>query len=115
MKVWKLIAGILSIIIFVIVMFQSCAAGVVNTIEESGGTSGSIGFICGILILAGGIVSIATRNSTGKGGNISLIILFGLSAIIGFAGYGNYSDLVVWSVWALVNVVLAVVSLIKNK
>ena len=115
MKIWKLIAGILSILVFVIVMLQSCAAGVVNALEESGGSSGSIGFICGILILAGGIVSIATRNSVGKGGNIALIVLFGLAALIGFAGYGNYSDLVFWSIWALVNVIFAVIALIRNK
>ena len=115
MKVWKLVSGILSIILFMVIELQSCAAGVVNALEDNGGSSGSVGFICGILILAGGIVSIVSRKSTGKGGNIALIVLFGLAALFGFAGYGNYSDLVVWSVCALINAVLAVVSLIKNK
>lgn len=115
MKTWKLISGILSVIIFIIVEVQSCAAGLVNTLEENGGSSGSIGFLCGILLLAGGIVSITTRNAQGKGGNIALIIIFGLAALIGFIGYGNYSDLVVWSVWALVNAVLAVVDMVKKK
>lgn len=115
MKVWKLVSGILSIILFIIIEFQSCAAGVVNALEENGGTSGSVGFICGILILAGGIVSIASRKSTGKGGNIALIVLFGLAAIFGFAGYGNYSDLAIWAAWALINAVLAVVAIIKNR
>lgn len=113
MKTWKLVSGILSIIIFIIVEFQSCAAGLVNTLEENGGTSGSIGFLCGILILVGGIVSITTRKAEGKGGNIALIIIFGLAAIIGFTGYGNYSDLVIWSLWSLVNAVLAVISAVK--
>lgn len=115
MKTWKLVSGILSIILFVIIEFQSCAAGVVNTLEENGETSGSVGFICGILILVGGIVSIASRKSTGKGGNIALIILFGLAALFGFAGFGNYSDLAIWAGWALINAVLAVVSIVKNK
>ncbi len=115
MKVWKLVAGILSIVLFIIIELQSCAAGVVNALEENGGSSGSVGFLCGILILAGGVVSIASRKSEKKGGNIALIVLFGLAAIIGFAGYGNYSDLAIWSVWAVINAVLAIVSLIKNK
>ena len=115
MKTWKLISGILSVIIFIIVEFQSCAAGLVNTLEENGGSSGSIGFLCGILILAGGIVSITTRKAEGTGGEIALIIIFGLAALIGFTGYGNYSDLVVWSVWALVNAALAVVDMVKKK
>ena len=65
MRVWKLVSGILSIILFAVVMFQSCAAGVVNALEDNGGISGSVGVIVGILMLAGGIVSIATRNKTG--------------------------------------------------
>lgn len=115
MKTWKLVSGILSIIIFLIVEFQSCAAGAVNALEDNGGISGSVGFLCGILILAGGIVSIAVRKSKGKGGNIALIVLFGLAALIGFAGYGNYSDLMIWSAWALINAVLAIVSIVLNK
>ena len=114
MRVWKLVSGILSIILFAVVMFQSCAAGVVNALEDNGGISGSVGVIVGILMLAG-IVSIATRNKTGMGHDIALIVLFGLAAVFGFAGYGNYSDLVIWSVWCLINAVLAVVSIIKNR
>ena len=87
MKVWKLVSGILSIILFVFVSFQSCAAGVSNALEANGEASGSAGIIVAILMLAGGIVSIATRKSLGKGGNIALIVLFGLAAIIGFAGF----------------------------
>ena len=109
MRVWKLVSGILSIILFAVVMFQSCAAGVVNALEDNGGISGSVGVIVGILMLAGGIVSIATRNKTGKGHDIALIVLFGLAAVF------NYSDLVIWSVWCLINAVLAVVSMIKNR
>ena len=56
MRVWKLVSGILSIILFAVVMFQSCAAGVVNALEDNGGISGSVGVIVGILMLAGGIV-----------------------------------------------------------
>lgn len=115
MKIWKLVSGILSIVLFLIIELQSCAAGFVNALEDNGGSSGSVGFICGILILAGGIVSIVSRKSTKNGGNIALIVLFGLAAAIGFTGYGNYGDLAIWSAWALINAALAVVSIVKNK
>ena len=36
MKTWKLVSGILSIIMFVFVTFQSCAAGISNSIEDNG-------------------------------------------------------------------------------
>ncbi len=115
MKIWKLVAGILSIILFVVVVFQSCAAGIANALEENNGTSGSIGIVVAILMLTGGIVSIASRNSVKKGGNIALVILFGIAALVGFAGYGNYSDLVIWSVWCLINAILAIVALLTTK
>lgn len=114
MKVWKLVAGIFTILFFFIVELQSCAAGAVNAIEENGGTSGSVGFLVGILMLAGGIVSICVRNS-GKGGNSALVVIFGLAALMGFAGHGNYSDLVIWSVWCLINAVLALICVIRKK
>ncbi len=115
MKVWKLVSGIISIILFVIVTFQSCAAGLSNALEANGEVSGTAGAMVAVFMLAGGIVSIATRNAKGKGGNIALLILFGLAALIGFANYGSYSDLAVWSGWCLVNAVLAVVAMITGK
>lgn len=115
MKIWKLVSGILSMILFVIVVFQSCAAGVVNALEESEDVSGSAGILVAVFMLTGGIVSVATRKSEKKGGNIALIILFGLAALIGLTNYGTYSDLVIWSVWCLINAVLAVVDIIISK
>ena len=115
MKVWELVSGILSMILFALVTLQSCAAGVANALEENGETSGSAGLLVAVLMLAGGIVSVATRKSTKKGGNIAMIVLFGLAALIGFANYGSYSDLAIWSGWCLINAVLAVIALIIGK
>lgn len=66
MKTWKLVSGIISIILFLLVMFQSCAAGISNTLEANGELSGSAGLIVSIMMLAGGIVSIATRKGGGR-------------------------------------------------
>ena len=63
MKTWKLVSGILSIILFALVAFQSCAAGMSNALEENGEVSGSAGIIVAVLLLTGGIVSVATRKS----------------------------------------------------
>ena len=115
MKVWKLVSGILSMILFALVTLQSCAAGVANALDENGETSGSARLLVAVLMLAGGIVSVATRKSTKKGGNIAMIVLFGLAALIGFANYGSYSDLAIWSGWCLINAVLAVIALIIGK
>ena len=66
------------------------------------------------MLLAGGIVSIATRNG-GKGGNIALIVLFGIGTLFGYVLAGSFSDLYIWATWCLINVILAIVSLIKHK
>lgn len=112
MKIWKLVSGILSIIFFALVAMQSCAVGVANTLEDSGEVSGSAGILVAVLMLAGGIVSIATRGSEKRGSNIALLVLFGLAALLGFSNYGSYSDLAIWSGWCLINAVLAVVALV---
>lgn len=114
MKTWKLVSGIISIVLFAVVSFQSCAVGVAEAIEESEQNASGSGMLVAFLLLAGGIVSIATRKSEGKGGNVALVIMFGLAALIGFTGYGMYADLVVWSVWCLINAVLAVVAIAKR-
>ena len=114
MKTWKLVSGILSIVLSIFVLFQSCAAGLSNTIEANGEAGGSAGVMVAIMLLVGGIVSIATRKG-GKGGNIALIILFGIGALLGFTMAGSYSDLIIWAVWCLICAVLAIVGIIKAK
>ena len=112
MKVWKLVSGILSIVFFGFVVFQSCAAGIGNALEANGETSGSAGVMVAIMLLVGGIVSIATRKSVKKGGNIALVVLYGIGAIFGFSMAGSYTDLKVWASWCVINVALAVIAMI---
>lgn len=115
MKTWKLVSGILSMVLFLFVAFQSCAAGIGNALSKNGEVSGSGGIMVAVLMLSGGIVSVATRKSEGKGGNISLIVLFGLAALVGFSLAGSFTDLNIWAAWCLINAVLAVISLVKGK
>lgn len=112
---WKLVSGILSMVLFLVVVFQSCAAGAYNALSNNGEVSGSGGIVVAILMLSGGIVSVATRKSEGNGGNIALIVLFGLASLTGFALAGSFSDLNVWAFWCLVNAILAIVAMVKNK
>lgn len=110
---WKLVSGILSMVLFLLVSFQSCAAGLGNAISGNGEVSGSAGIIVAIMLLTGGIVSVATRKG-GKGGDVALIVLYGIGAFLGFVLAGSYSDLRVWAFWCFVCVILAVVSMVKK-
>lgn len=115
MKTWKLVSGILSMVLFALVSFQSCAVGIGNTIAENGESSGSGGIILAVLMLSGGIVSVATRKSEGNGGNIALTVLFGLASFFGFVLAGSFTDLNVWAFWCFINAVFAIVAMVKNR
>ena len=114
MKVWKLVSGILSIILSVFVLFQSGAAGLANALEANGEVSGSAGVLVAVFLLAGGIVSIATRKG-GKGGSLAVFIIFLLAALIGFTMAGSYKDLQLWAGWCMICSVLSFISLIGKK
>lgn len=115
MKTFKLISGILCCVLCAIVMLQSCAAGVSNALTESGEVSGSAGLLVALLMLAGGIVMIATRKSTKKGGSIAGVIIFLLAALLGFANAGSYSDLKIWSGLCLILGIINIIAAIRLK
>ena len=115
MKTAKLVVGILSICLSAMVLFQSCAAGAANALEANGEVGGTGGFIVAIMLLAGGIVMIATRKSEKKGGSIAALILYLLGALIGFATAGSYSDLKIWAVVALLIAMMNAVALLRLK
>lgn len=115
MKTWKLVSGILSVVLFLFVAFQSCAAGLGNALSENGEKSGSAGIFLAVLMLVGGIVSLSTRKEEGKGGNVALIIIFGLASAMGFSNAGSFKDLNIWAGWCLICAVMALISIIKNK
>lgn len=114
MKTWKLVSGILSIVITFFVLFQSCAVGFYNSVAETGMTSGTSGFIVAFLLLTGGIVSISTREG-GKGGNVAQIILFGFGALIGLTMSENYEDLQLWGGWCALCAIISIVALFMRK
>lgn len=111
----RLVLGIIAIILFVLIAFQSCAAGVGNALEDSDSISGSSGFILSIFMLAGGITSIATRRSTGKGGLIACAILFGIAAVMGATSWSSdYSDLKIWVVVSVIYCIFYIVCIRKT-
>ena len=89
MKTAKLVTGILCMVLTVPVLLQSCAAGMYNALGETGEVSGTAGVMLAVLMLAGGIVEVATRKAEGKGGSIAAAVLFLLAAVMGFANAGS--------------------------
>lgn len=114
MKTTKLVTGILSIILFVFVSFQSCAAGLGNAIAENGEASGSAGLFVAIFLLAAGIVSFVSRRSVKTGGTVTCLVLYGLGALLGFTMAGSFGDLRIWGGWCLICAIIHLVSIFKK-
>lgn len=113
MKTWKLVSGILSMVMVLMITLQSCAALLHSVLKNNeDDTSGGAGILVALLLLVAGIVSTALWKNKGMGGDVALTILFGFAALLGFANQGIFKDLVLWSSWALFCAIMAVVSLI---
>ena len=103
MKYWKLVSGIISIVVFLVIMFQSCVTGLANALEfNSSDTSAGGGIWIAFNLLVAGITSTCVWKTTGRGADVALIILFGFAALIGFTNLGTFEDLEVWSWWAAI-------------
>ena len=111
MKVFKLVAGILCIVLSILVIFQSCAAGVGNILSGNGQISGTAGLIVAVMLLVCGIVMIATRKSDGIGGEVANIVMFSIATVFGAVFAGSYSDLRIWAALCLALTVVNLISL----
>ena len=96
----RTIIGILSLVAFIFVMFQSCAANVVNAMEaNTADASAGGGTLLAFILLIAGITTALGRDNAKA--TLVAAIMYGVGAIIGFASLGTYSDLVFWSIIAV--------------
>ena len=95
-KTGRLVVGIISIVPFVLVSFQSCAAGISNTLSANGATSGTSGFILAVFMLTAGIVGICTKNTTSKVGPIVCTVFYWLGSLVTIGTGSTYGDLPIW-------------------
>ena len=103
-KTAKLIVGIISIVLFMVIAFQSCAVSISTALTGTESTSGGAGVIVSFLILISGIVGICTRNS--KAGGITTAVFY---AIAGMCGMGNAEDFPDLEVWACLCLIFAAI------
>ena len=109
----KKVIGIISIVLFFIVSFQSCAAGLGNAIQNNNEASGSAGIILAFFMLISGIILLCSKDH--KGMVITSIVLYVLAFLIGIANVGHFSDLQIWSILNLIFAILSGFHLYKNK
>ena len=96
----RTIIGILSLVAFIFVMFQSCAANVVNAMEaNTADASAGAGTLLAFILLIAGITTALGRDNAKA--TLVAAITYEVGAIIGFASLGTYGDLVFWSIIAV--------------
>lgn len=101
MKASKLTIGVVSLVLSLIVLFQSCAAGIGNALSNNTkDSSGSTGILFTVFLIVAGIVGIVGRSS--KGGTIAATILYAVDGLIGTTATGIFKDLTVWGIIAFI-------------
>ncbi len=100
MKTIKLIIGIISMILFCVIAFQSCAAGIYNAIDDNDEISGTAGFFLAVCLLIAGILCVVMRKGISGGFVASGFYLVG--GLVGLLCFGTFADLQIWSVISLI-------------
>jgi hypothetical protein len=109
----KKVIGVISIVLFLLVVLQSCAAGIGNALTGNDEISGTAGLMLAIFMLIAGIISIMSRES--KGITITSVVFYAVGGLIGIANAGSYKDLNIWGGLNLLFAALLVFHVIKNK
>lgn len=92
----KLILGIISMVLCVIILFQSCAAGLSNAIEGNGEISGSFGVLIALNLLFSGIIAVAARKSVSRIPMIIAVALLWFNYFIAKMYDDSYGFLEIW-------------------
>lgn len=109
MKNARLIIGIVSFILFFIILFQSCAAGFVNSVNASSDAGGSVGLVVAFMVI---IAIVCRKNATGS---IVAGVVYGLSGLLGVANSDVYKDLSIWGGLFIIFAIFYIFSGIKQK
>ena len=108
MKTMRLVIGIICVVLTLVIMFQSCVAGLGNALSDSGEMSGSAGIVLSIVLLISGIIGIAGRKSNGA--TITAAVFFILGLLISQTSIGSFTDLKIWSYMSIIFGVLFIIS-----
>ena len=101
MKTARLCIGIVSMVLFLFIMFQSCAAGIGEALTgDESGSAGSGMFVAFMMLIAG-IVGVCTRKSVV--GSYVTAGFYVIAGIIGISSIGSiFADLVIWGVLSFI-------------
>lgn len=114
-SVARLVIGILSLALSILIFVQSAAVGVVNSLEPTGDVGGSAGLLVCVLFIASGIVAIATRNSRSKAGAFVCFAFYLFAGLLGVSNSAVYADLQIWGILSMIFAIVFLIAGIKAK
>lgn len=109
----RMVTGIVSIVLFFFIMFQSCAAGIVNVFSDSDTASGTAGAMLAFCWLIAGIVGLAGKKHAGAVGTAAGFYILG--GLIGMCNVGIYADLAIWSCLSIAFALINILSICLRK
>jgi hypothetical protein len=115
MKTWKLISAIISILIGAEILREgSVLYSFVSAFNEDT-TYVTHGIMAGVLVLAGGIITLVARSTKKNVYNKIALACYILGLILCLMGPKGWENLLVYSAWPLICAVFASIDLFKNK
>lgn len=102
------VIGVLSILLFIVDEFDSCAVELGNILGGGNKFSGTAGMVLGLFMLVAGIVSLCSKKYRGR--RIVSIILYSVAAFIGQCNIESYSQV---KIWVIVNIAFASIILMN--
>ena len=108
MKTARLVFGILTLILCVVVLFQSCAVGIHNSIENNGDRGGAAGFFVFVFMVVSGVLSITVKS---RRGGFTTAGFYFLAGAIAVSNNAVFKDL---SVWGMLNLGFALIIFIMT-
>lgn len=100
--------GIITIILFFVVEFDSCAVNLANSFGSIKKVDGTPGMILGLFMLAAGIISLCSKIYRGR--IIASILFYCAAGVIGYCNINSYSEI---KIWMLLNAGFAAMLLIN--
>lgn len=107
-RIMKKMIGILSIILFLIDEFDSCAVELGNALGGVRKVDGTAGMVLGLFMLVAGILSLCSKKYRGR--IIASIIFYCAAAFIGYCNIGSFNEI---RTWIIVNIAFAILLLIN--
>lgn len=113
MKTWKLVSGIFTMLFSIFATFSGIVFGIDNAINKRADGGDNAVLLINMFFFMAGLVSVCVRKSK-IAGNIAIIILYGITALIGFSTGGSQGQWTIVAVWSTICAAIAAISLYKN-